>query len=206
LAGLLLSKSHVLLLDEPTNHLDFETVEALGRALKHFAGTVFFISHDRTFVNLVATQIIEVKDGRVLKYPGTYEDYVYHLEQVAQGIQEEENREHARHVKMDAKKHAQLQEKPSEAQEARKERARLRTELTKLESKAKKVESRMSHLTKERDKLVSEMQQNTFHFSKARNDRLREITIDLEEAEGEWLKLSTQIEQLKGEQAEKSPS
>src|SRR3989338_3205941 len=63
LAGLLLTKSHVLLLDEPTNHLDFETVEALGQALKKFSGTIFFISHDRTFVNLIATAVIDIKNG-----------------------------------------------------------------------------------------------------------------------------------------------
>ena len=80
LAGLLLMKSSVLLLDEPTNHLDFETVEALGAALRQFQGTVFFISHDRTFVNMMATQILEVRNGSVAQYPGSYSDYVYHLE------------------------------------------------------------------------------------------------------------------------------
>ena len=79
LAGLLLMKCNALLLDEPTNHLDFETVEALGKALKDFAGTLFFISHDRTFVNLVATEILEVNNGAVLRYPGNYEDYVWHM-------------------------------------------------------------------------------------------------------------------------------
>ena len=80
LAGLLLRKSSILLLDEPTNHLDFETVEALGAALHRFQGTVFFISHDRTFVNMIATQILEVKNGSVVHYAGSYADYVYHLE------------------------------------------------------------------------------------------------------------------------------
>ena len=80
LAGLLLMKSAVLLLDEPTNHLDFETVEALGAALHKFRGTLFFISHDRTFVQMVATQILEVKNGSVVHYAGSYADYVYHLE------------------------------------------------------------------------------------------------------------------------------
>jgi ABC-type multidrug transport system ATPase subunit len=65
LAGLLLARSNVLLLDEPTNHLDFETVEALGAALAGYQGTMFFTSHDRTFVSLVATSIIEVRGGRV---------------------------------------------------------------------------------------------------------------------------------------------
>ncbi len=83
LAGMLLSKANVLLLDEPTNHLDFETVEALGNSLRKFKGTVFFVSHDRTFVNLVATEIIEVNNGQVMRYPGTYEEYVYYLEKKA---------------------------------------------------------------------------------------------------------------------------
>src|SRR5262249_27989027 len=59
LAGLLLGKFPVLLLDEPTNHLDFETVEALAAALKTYDGTILFTSHDRTFVSIVATDIIE---------------------------------------------------------------------------------------------------------------------------------------------------
>jgi ATP-binding cassette subfamily F protein 3 len=80
LAGLLLAKKDVLLFDEPTNHLDFETVEALGLALKTYKGTVFFISHDRTFVNMLATDIIEVNNGAVKRYPGNYEDYVYSME------------------------------------------------------------------------------------------------------------------------------
>ncbi len=80
LAGLLLSKADVLLLDEPTNHLDFETVEALADALKTYEGTVFFISHDRTFVNTIATKIIEVREGNVRLYGGTYEEYVYHIQ------------------------------------------------------------------------------------------------------------------------------
>ena len=88
LAGLLLAKNDVLLFDEPTNHLDFETVESLGRALKTFNGTIFFISHDRTFVNMLATEIVEINNGSVLRYPGNYEDYVYSMEM---GLREEIN-------------------------------------------------------------------------------------------------------------------
>lgn len=79
LAGLLMSGADVLLLDEPTNHLDFETVEALAVALQSYPGTVLLISHDRTFVNTIASGIIEVKEGRVQYYGGTYEEYIYYL-------------------------------------------------------------------------------------------------------------------------------
>jgi ATP-binding cassette, subfamily F, member 3 len=83
LAGMFLSMSDVLLLDEPTNHLDFETVEAMGAALGEFNGTVVVVSHDRTFVNLLATEIWEVKDGKVQVVLGSYEDYVWKKEEEA---------------------------------------------------------------------------------------------------------------------------
>ncbi|MGL4551874.1 MAG: ABC-F family ATP-binding cassette domain-containing protein, partial [Gemmataceae bacterium] len=77
LAGLLLSDHNILVLDEPGNHLDVDTVEALADALEAYKGTVIFTSHDRHFTGRVATCIIEVRDGRVTNYGGTYESYVY---------------------------------------------------------------------------------------------------------------------------------
>ena len=76
LAGLLLGSANVLVLDEPGNHLDVETVDALAAALVDYAGTVVFTSHDRSFVAAVATDVLEVKDGRVLHVAGGYEPYV----------------------------------------------------------------------------------------------------------------------------------
>jgi ATP-binding cassette subfamily F protein 3 len=76
LAGLLLGSANVLVLDEPGNHLDVETVDALARALVTYAGTVIFTSHDRSFVAAVATDVLEVKEGRVLHVAGGYEPYL----------------------------------------------------------------------------------------------------------------------------------
>ncbi|NDH95619.1 MAG: ABC transporter ATP-binding protein, partial [Planctomycetia bacterium] len=76
LAGLLLGDFNVLVLDEPGNHLDVETIEALATALQDYAGTVIFTSHDRSFVEAVATSVIEVAGGRVVQYPGSYHQYV----------------------------------------------------------------------------------------------------------------------------------
>jgi ATP-binding cassette, subfamily F, member 3 len=81
LAGMFLTQPDVLLLDEPTNHLDFSTVEAMAKALSEFSGTVFVISHDRTFVNIIANQIWEVQGGKVKKILGTYQDYIWQKEQ-----------------------------------------------------------------------------------------------------------------------------
>lgn len=76
LAALMLSSNNVLILDEPGNHLDVDTVEALIDALKEYEGTVIFTSHDRHFTGRVATNIIEVRDGRVVNHQGGYDTYV----------------------------------------------------------------------------------------------------------------------------------
>ncbi len=90
LAGLLLSKPDVLILDEPTCHLDFETTEALARAIKAWNGTVLFASHDRTFSKLVATDIVEISNGKAKRIHEEYDDYVLRLEkELANKSQEE---------------------------------------------------------------------------------------------------------------------
>lgn len=81
LACMFLQKADVYLLDEPTNHLDIETVEVMGSAIGKFNGSVFVVSHDRTFVNLIAKTIMTVKDGKISQYNGDYEYYVWQLEQ-----------------------------------------------------------------------------------------------------------------------------
>jgi ATP-binding cassette subfamily F protein 3 len=83
LGQILLRRSPLLLLDEPTNHLDFDTVEALTEALRDYAGTVVVVSHDRGFIGRIATRILEIRDGGVELYPGTYDEYVWSLQKGA---------------------------------------------------------------------------------------------------------------------------
>jgi len=75
LAKMLLAPSNFLLLDEPTNHLDMRAKDVLLEALKDYTGTVVFVSHDRYFIDNLATRIFEIEDGHVHVYPGNYEDY-----------------------------------------------------------------------------------------------------------------------------------
>ena len=74
-ARMLLNPSNTLLLDEPTNHLDIDSTNVLLDALKDFGGTLIFVSHDRYFVDQLATSIIEVGQGAAMRYPGTYEEF-----------------------------------------------------------------------------------------------------------------------------------
>ncbi|HVH86818.1 MAG TPA: ABC-F family ATP-binding cassette domain-containing protein, partial [Terriglobales bacterium] len=77
LARLLLHPSNFLLLDEPTNHLDLRAKDVLLNALQEFNGTVVFVSHDRYFIDKLATRVFEVGGGRVEVFPGNYEDYLW---------------------------------------------------------------------------------------------------------------------------------
>jgi len=84
LARILLVPTNFLLLDEPTNHLDLESSEALIDALAGFDGTMLFVSHDRSFLNRLATRIWEVKGGGVEETPGNLDDWLYHQRQLAE--------------------------------------------------------------------------------------------------------------------------
>jgi ATP-binding cassette subfamily F protein 3 len=77
LARMLMMPSNFLLLDEPTNHLDMRAKDVLLTALQEFSGTVVFVSHDRYFIDKLATRIFEVADGEVHVFPGNYEDYLW---------------------------------------------------------------------------------------------------------------------------------
>jgi ATP-binding cassette subfamily F protein 3 len=77
MAKMLVSPSNMLLLDEPTNHLDLRAKDVLLEAIRNFTGTVLFVSHDRYFIDGLATRVFEVEDRRVHIYPGNYEDYLW---------------------------------------------------------------------------------------------------------------------------------
>ena len=77
LLRLLLDPANFLLLDEPTNHLDMRAKDVLLEALASYSGTVVFVSHDRYFIDKLATRVFEVGHGRVEVYPGNYEDYLW---------------------------------------------------------------------------------------------------------------------------------
>lgn len=80
LGQILLQRCNFLVLDEPTNHLDFHTVEALTQALSKYSGTLVVVSHDRSFMSRVGKKILEIDNGKVSFYPGTYNEYLWSLQ------------------------------------------------------------------------------------------------------------------------------
>jgi ATP-binding cassette subfamily F protein 3 len=80
---MLLSPANTLLLDEPTNHLDLDSKDVLLEALEDFGGTLIFVSHDRYFVDKLATKIIEIGHEDALVYPGGYEEFLWSRKQRA---------------------------------------------------------------------------------------------------------------------------
>jgi ATP-binding cassette, subfamily F, member 3 len=88
LLRMLLHPANFLLLDEPTNHLDMRAKDVLLEALNKYTGTVVFVSHDRYFIDKLATRVFEIGEGRVEVYPGNYEDYRWRKEGGAESLQQ----------------------------------------------------------------------------------------------------------------------
>ncbi len=88
----LVSSPRVLLLDEPTNHLDIETIDWLEGFLKEFQGSIIFISHDRSFIRNMATRIVDLDRGKLVSYPGDYDQYLLAKEEALR-VEELQNAE-----------------------------------------------------------------------------------------------------------------
>jgi ATP-binding cassette, subfamily F, member 3 len=89
LLRMLLHPANFLLLDEPTNHLDMRAKDVLLTALSKYTGTVVFVSHDRYFIDKLATRVFEIGNGRVEVYPGNYEDFMWRKQGGAEKLQEQ---------------------------------------------------------------------------------------------------------------------
>jgi ATP-binding cassette subfamily F protein 3 len=138
LAGLLLGSANVLVLDEPGNHLDVETVDALATALVDYAGTVIFTSHDRSFVQAVATGVVEVGDGRVRHHGGGYADYLAALGREADAADEAAGRAAERGALGSGGRRGAA--KPRNDRELRKELATLERKVATLDAEKRRLD------------------------------------------------------------------
>ncbi len=182
LAGLLLSRCTVLLLDEPTNHLDFETVEALADALKTYDGTIFFTSHDRTFVSRVATDIVEVNNGKVELYGDDYAGYVYRIEK-----ESNEGESSSSETTSQNNNGKAITGADKKAQHEK---------LRSLKNLLKQTEKKVSALDAEKKQLSTQLEKDPTTYQPDVIARLESVTAGLDEQEGRWLELNEEIETL----------
>ena len=174
LGGLLLQQHNVLILDEPSNHLDVETVEALADALNRYKGTVVFTSHDRHFMQHVATHVIEVKGGRVVSYPASYDDYVYRVQkEIDAGLRDETHTSPA----------------PPTPENTGDRRARGRED-RETQKQLKSLERKIQKLDDEKQKLSASLLEVTdADEAKQLHADLEKVSAEIDAKEEEWLAL-----------------
>ncbi|KFE69893.1 ABC-F family ATP-binding cassette domain-containing protein [Hyalangium minutum] len=156
LAKLLLRPSNFLLMDEPTNHLDLDSTEMLIDALSKYGGTLVFVSHNRAFVNRLASQVWDVVEGKVVPHTGNLDEYLYHQEQVrlaaeaaAEAGEKGKGTEKAAPVALTEKDRKRME---AEARQRRsvvegpikKEIARIEERISKLEAEQKEREAQLA--------------------------------------------------------------
>jgi ATP-binding cassette subfamily F protein 3 len=182
LARLLLKPSNFLLLDEPTNHLDLRAKDILLSALQSYTGTLVFVSHDRYFIDKLATRIFEIADGRVEVYPGNYEDYLWRKNAIATApVESEEPASEAPAAAMETLEARPKRLNPILLRQLQQRREGAETQIAKLEAEIAGYEAALADFRSAGE---------TIRLS----DRLARRRADLSALLKEWEEVSEQIE------------
>ena len=193
LAKLMLSNANFLILDEPTNHLDIQSREILEDAINDYEGTVFYVSHDRYFINQTATRILDLSPEGIVNYKG---NYTYYLEQKEAGNIEADSDSvlgspEASGEDADKKTETAVSSK-EDWKRSREEAARQRKRANEL----KKTEADISRLEEENESIKEEMNNPDIASNVS---RLMELSRKYEENEEALLELYDKWEELSEE-------
>lgn len=190
LTKLSLKHDNFLVLDEPTNHLDINSKEVLEQALADFAGTVLFVSHDRYFINELATSIVAIAPSGSHLYLGNWD---YYQEKLAEA--EAEAAEQATAA-------APQEVAPSTAAVAYKQSKDEQRATRKLAREVARLEDEMSHLEAETDELQQQMTApavlNDYKKMQDLQNQLDAVTAKTKQIEDAWTEASTQLEEMGG--------
>ena len=200
LLQLLLSPVNLLVLDEPTNHLDIHSKDVLLTALKDFGGTVIFVSHDRGFIEQLATVVLELKPGEFKYFPG---DYVYYLEQTeASSNQQNLNVKATDNSNQNLDKKnggnvAQKVESKSESKLSWEEQKKRESERRKIEKKVSRLEEEIENLENKKNELETKLSDPQIYSNgekaKAVQKEIEEIASQIEIVTLEWEKASEEL-------------
>ena len=200
LLQLLLSPVNLLVLDEPTNHLDIHSKDVLLTALKDFGGTVIFVSHDRGFIEQLATVVLELKPGEFKYFPG---DYVYYLEQTeASGNQQNLNEKATDNSNQNIDKKnggnvVQKVESKSESKLSWEEQKKRESERRKIEKKVSRLEEEIENLENKKNELETKLSNPEIYSNgekaKAVQKEIEEIASQIEIVTLEWEKASEEL-------------
>jgi ATP-binding cassette, subfamily F, member 3 len=196
LAKILVSPSNLLLLDEPTNHLDMRAKDVLLDAIAAFSGTVIFVSHDRYFIDRLATRVLEIDDGRMTAYEGNYEDYLRRKEAEAAAAASPAPEPVAKPAAAERAEVSSSVDQASPAEQPSKEKKRLNP------IKQKQMEERCAFLEEEVPRveaaLTTTEQQLGVYVSAGETERLSKLANDLrtqlDSLTAEWEDLMMQLD------------
>ena len=191
LAKLLLQKPDVLLLDEPTNHLDIFSKEILESALNHYTGTVFFVSHDRYFINRTATRILDLTGHKLLSYSGNYAYYLEKKDTVESRFLTDDDKTMQTSAKKDTKEEGKLDWH---------EQKKLAAKKRKIENEYQKTEQEIETLETDIANLDEELMRPEYacnahklnELSTAREEKETALTAAMEQ----WERLAEQLEEF----------
>src|SRR5271166_4553010 len=188
LARMLLHPSNFLLLDEPTNHLDMRAKDVLLESLEKYNGTVVFVSHDRYFIDKLATRVFEIGDGRVEVFPGNYEDYLWRKQRAAEDESADASGESRNHVPT-------LSDVPGYTSKAEQRKRMNPIKMKQMQDRCQQLEADIANL--ERGIAGCERELQSFvsaEETQRQTDLLAQHRADLATVMAEWEELSQALE------------
>ncbi|HEY6880811.1 MAG TPA: ABC-F family ATP-binding cassette domain-containing protein, partial [Polyangiales bacterium] len=198
LARLLLKPGNFLLMDEPTNHLDLGSSESLAESLASYDGTLLFVSHNRSFVKHLATEIWNLENGKVEVYPGTLDEFMYALRQ-RQDAAEKPSSTGSALPNKSAPVESDKERKRREA-ELRQQRSKV---LKPLKDKVSKLEAQIEKVEAAHKEITAQLADPTIYGDAKKSSQLltefSDRKSELAKLTAEWEELSLQIEQKEAE-------
>ena len=194
LLQLLLSPVNLLVLDEPTNHLDLHSKDVLLAALRDFGGTVVFVSHDRGFIEQLATQVLHLEPGKSMYYPG---DYKYYLEQTEKSAEGGESLPLGSATTVSSPTPSNGGSAPRNAPQEQlswEEQKRIESEKRKKEKALSNLEQQLASLEDQKKQLESKLADPAVYSNgekaKAVQKEIEQISLQIEQVTEQWMELS----------------